>query len=192
MRHRPCVGSSPMAAIVVAACALAFTVGSFWWIQLRRGNLQSYEPQTYSGYIQASSFRLRLPLTIYNTGARTLVVTDLRVLFVAPPQSLSRPSPFDPTIKPLSSDTLDFVHPFAVPGRQAVTSSWSSVGRAGRRGRHHVRRQRGRPYRATTGASARTRPNRHHDCCWEERQRLHHAPSRPSRQGLQARSMGDA
>jgi hypothetical protein len=105
--------------LAVAALALVFTIGSFWWIQVRRGQLVSYEPQTYSGYIM-SGFRLRLPLTIYNTGARTLVVIDLRLRFVD--QDVTAPViTFRRTVKATTGDVEDFAHPFAVPGRSAVS-----------------------------------------------------------------------
>jgi hypothetical protein len=108
------------AAVVVAGLALLFTVASFWWIQMRRGRLEAYEPQTFSGFIQASRYRLRLPLTIYNTGARTLVVTDLRAVFAA--NNVGVPViTFRRSIKPIGDDVEDFAHPFPVAGRQAVS-----------------------------------------------------------------------
>jgi hypothetical protein len=109
-----------VAAVIVAALALLFTVASFWWIQVRRGRVVSYEPQTYSGYIMSGGFRVRLPLTIYNTGARTLVVVDLRLSFVD--QDVTVPViTFRRTVKPTTGDLEDFAHPFAVPGRSAVS-----------------------------------------------------------------------
>jgi hypothetical protein len=117
------VGARDGAAVVtlaVAALALVFTVASFWWIQVRRGRLVSYEPQTYSGYTMSGGFRFRLPLTIYNTGARALVVIDLRLSFVE--QNVTVPViSFRRTIKATSGDVEDFAHPFAIPGRSAVS-----------------------------------------------------------------------
>jgi len=105
-----------LAAVTVAALALLFTVASFWWIQVRRGRLVSYEPQTYSGYIMGGGFRLRLPLTIYNTGATTLVVIDLRLSFVE--QDVTAPViTFRRSVKAMTGDVEDYAHPFAVPGR---------------------------------------------------------------------------
>jgi hypothetical protein len=107
-------------AVLVAALALLFTVASFWWIQVRRGRLVSYEPQSYSGYVMGDGFRFRLPLSIYNTGARTLVVIDLRLCFV----DLDVTVPvitFRRSLKPTSDDVEDFAHPFAVPGRSVVS-----------------------------------------------------------------------
>jgi hypothetical protein len=76
-------------------------------------------PKAYSGYI-GGGFRFRLPLTIYNTGARSLVVTDLRLSFV----DLDATAPvitFRLSLKPKTDDVEDFAHPFAVPGRSAVS-----------------------------------------------------------------------
>ena len=87
---------------------------------MRRGRLVAYEPQTYAGYLKQAGFRLRLPLTIYNTGAKTLAVTNIRAVFlgegvVAPVITFCR------TLKPIPDDVLDFAHPFPVAGRQADT-----------------------------------------------------------------------
>lgn len=106
--------------VLIATLALAFTVLSFWWIQVRRGRLEAYEPWIYSGAFLPTTMRLRLPLAVYNTGARTLVVTDLRLVWkesgvVAPAIS------FRDRIRPEKKDVLDFCHPFRVPGRQVVT-----------------------------------------------------------------------
>jgi hypothetical protein len=62
--------------------------------------------------------RLRLPLVLYNTGARALVVTDLRVVLVddadEPPlrwiATVAR-------LQTLGGDERDFATPFTVPGR---------------------------------------------------------------------------
>lgn len=109
-----------MTSVIVAALALLFTVASFWWIQVRRGRLVSYEPQTYSGYTTSGGFRFRVPLTIYNTGARTLVVTDLRLRFVD--QDVAVPMiTFRRTVRPGTDDVEDFAHPLTIPGRSAVS-----------------------------------------------------------------------
>jgi hypothetical protein len=80
----------------------------------------AYVPQVCSGYFSQSSLLLRLPLNLYNTGARSIVVTDFRVIFaearVAAPVSTFRDS-----VKPEPDDVSDFAHPFPVPGRQAVS-----------------------------------------------------------------------
>jgi hypothetical protein len=106
--------------VLVAAMALVFTVASFWWIQVRTGRLVSYHPRVYAGAFRPGTLRIRLPLTILNTGARTLVVTDLRLEF----EDTGVQAPvisFRHSIRPGSEDTQDFAHPFAVAGRQAVS-----------------------------------------------------------------------
>jgi hypothetical protein len=105
-----------VAPLVVSVAALLFTVVSFWWLQARRGRLVSYVPLAYAGYFNPSAFRLRLPLTIYNNGARTLVLTNLRLVFLDDDMAIPVIS-FRKTLKPLTDDVADFAHPFAVSGR---------------------------------------------------------------------------
>jgi len=112
--------ASMTASTVIALSALAFTIASFWWLQARRGRLTSFEPQAYACYVQPSGFRPRLPLTIFNTGARTIVVTDLRARF----DDVGRTAPvitFRRSLKPGPDDVADFAHPFPVPGRSATS-----------------------------------------------------------------------
>jgi hypothetical protein len=52
----------------------AAILASFWWLYARRGSLEVGQPGAYAF---ASKVRLRLPLAFYNTGARSLIVTDL-------------------------------------------------------------------------------------------------------------------
>jgi hypothetical protein len=108
------------APIAVSVAALAFTILSFWWLQARRGRLVAYVPHVYAANFQLSSFRLRLPLTVYNTGARTLVVTELQLVF--PDDDVTVPViTFRKTLKPLTDDVVDFAHPFAVSGRDTAS-----------------------------------------------------------------------
>jgi hypothetical protein len=69
------------APVTVAVCALLFTVGSFWWLYLRRGKLVVATPQTYAAFLEERRLILLFPLVFYNTGARDYVVRDLRVRF---------------------------------------------------------------------------------------------------------------
>lgn len=122
----------------VAALALLFTVATFWWLQLRRGDLRAIEPETYSGFVGDSSFRLRLALTLTNTGAKDIPVVDLRLKIdgeerTAPSQT------FRSTVRPLPNgeDIADVAHPFTVPGRETTvkivefgSSDWAPLGDA--------------------------------------------------------------
>lgn len=110
------------ASLVVAVCALLFTVTSFWWLHARRGRLSCFPVQSFSGYLSASHAALRIPLTIFNSGATPIVVTDLRLRMQ--PQDgdelLMHLRSFRKTLLPETDDMEDFAHPYSVPGRAVV------------------------------------------------------------------------
>ncbi|MGW1903090.1 hypothetical protein ACWCQB_38285 [Streptomyces hirsutus] len=110
----------PVAA-VVAACALIFTVASFWWLNARQGRLQAWEPMTFSAAVTASRSRLRFPIVVYNTGAKPIVIRDLRLSF-PDENSMTAPLPWTTLrtqLRPTSDDSLEMPAVFAVPGRAA-------------------------------------------------------------------------
>ncbi len=74
--------------LVAAVMALLFTVGSFWWIQVRRGRLRCYTSHAYSGAFSDSKLVLVIPLVLHNPAPAPLVVTDLR-LRIQQPNGLS-------------------------------------------------------------------------------------------------------
>lgn len=45
-------------AIVISLCALLFTIGSFWWINLRPGRLRLTPVRVFSAYVQSSKAAL--------------------------------------------------------------------------------------------------------------------------------------
>lgn len=98
----------------MAILALLFTVASFWWLHDRRGTIQAARPGAFAF---VGRVRLRLPLTLYNTGARDLVVTDMR--FRAIDRGLADlPYLWLATMADLQTSTgRDFQTPFSVPGR---------------------------------------------------------------------------
>lgn len=110
------------AAVAIALMALAFTIGSFWWLHARRGKLMSYRPHSFAALVTEDLTLLRLPLVFYNTGATQLVVQNLRVRFPAEPgdklgfswRSIRK------TLTPRSDDKVDLPAVFSVPGRSAV------------------------------------------------------------------------
>lgn len=112
-----------LASIFIALAAVLFTIGSFWWIHARRGSLRSFPPQTFAGYLQQDSAAIRLPLSIFNTGAVPIVVTDLR-LRLEPTQGdelLMHCRTFRRSLTPEADDVEDFAHPWSVPGRTVVS-----------------------------------------------------------------------
>ena len=96
--------------------ALVFTVASFWWIWLRRGRLTAAPPHTYASAATSTQLRIRFPLVIYNTGARALIVENLRLVVEGHDFewiSVRR------TVRPMPDDVLDFAAPFSIAGREA-------------------------------------------------------------------------
>lgn len=105
----------------MSVCALIFTVASFWWINARQGHLKSWEPHSFAAIVHCSMARLRLPLVLHNTGAKPIVVQDLRLTFPDEPAShlpllwISSPS----RLQPGPEDEPKLPAGFAVAGREA-------------------------------------------------------------------------
>jgi hypothetical protein len=109
-------------ALVIALCALLFTVASFWWLHARPGRLRLTPVRVFSAYVWADRATLRIPVTLYNTGAKPLVVVDLRAgLSSAGSTSSAASRTYRRTIQTGSDDVEDFPHPYVVPGRSVVT-----------------------------------------------------------------------
>jgi hypothetical protein len=109
------------ASLSIAVLALLFTVASFWWINARRGRLVGPAPHAYGMAATPQVFVLRLPLALYNTGARAIVVRDLRCWFPESRQVLPLPwRTTRRTLRPGSGDVEDFPTPFPVRGREAL------------------------------------------------------------------------
>jgi hypothetical protein len=75
-----------VASVAIAVLALLFAVASFWWLNARRGRVVGAVPHAYGMAAAAQVFLLRLPLALYNTGARAIVVRDLRCWFPEAPR----------------------------------------------------------------------------------------------------------
>ncbi|SRR6266487_917776 len=113
--------AGPWASIAVASLALVFTIGSFWWLNARQGRLKSFEPQSFAACRTPDILRLRFPLVFYNTGAKPIVVQDMRLSF--PKESRWKSLlPWTTTrsqLKPASDDKHAFPAVFSLPGRTA-------------------------------------------------------------------------
>ncbi|QEU94501.1 hypothetical protein [Streptomyces kanamyceticus] len=112
--------SLPLAAFV-AACALVFTVASFWWINARQGDLKVWEPHSFAAAVTSKIARIRFPLVLYNTGAKPIVVLDLRLRFLDEPGS-ALVLPWTSTrdrLRPEEADDFRLPACFAVTGRTA-------------------------------------------------------------------------
>lgn len=101
-------------ALAVSGLALAFTIASFWWLHARTGSIETAAPRSYAF---ADKVRLRLPLAIFNTGAKALIVTDLRLVLNASDREPLGWITTRSKLRPQPEDGFAFATPFAVPGR---------------------------------------------------------------------------
>jgi len=101
-------------ALGVSGLALAFTIASFWWLHARTGPLEAAAPRSYAF---ADKVRLRLPFAFFNTGAKALIVTDLRLLVDDPDRQPLGWITTRSKLRPDSKDGFAFATPFSVPGR---------------------------------------------------------------------------
>jgi|SRR5215216_512609 len=105
----------------VAVSSVVFAVLSFWWLNARRGQLVCAPPHAFGMAATPQLLLLRLPLTLYNTGARSLVVRDLRCRFPETRQVAALPwRTTRRTLRPEKGDVEDFPTPFPVRGREAI------------------------------------------------------------------------
>lgn len=105
-----------IAAIAIAVLALLFTVGSFWWLNARRGSLTAVVPPVYAF---VGGFRLRFPVAVFNDGAVPLLIIDLRI-------AISGAGTYEwlttrTSLKPKGDDGHEFAVPFSVTGRGTGT-----------------------------------------------------------------------
>jgi len=110
------------APIVVAGAALVFTVGTFWWMNWRRGRLHVFVPGSYAATTQRNRLILLLPLVFYNDGPVPYIVRDLRLRFADDMDGI--PLQFQRTRGGVSPkhhpDLLDLGAAFPVPGNRTV------------------------------------------------------------------------
>ena len=103
-------------------CALAFTVLSFWWLNARQGRLKSYVPHTFAAAVTPERTLVRLPVILFNTGPKPIVVQNLRLAFLGVGQSvrvLSWRTTRD-RIRPEREDDPRLPSVFVVNGRTAI------------------------------------------------------------------------
>lgn len=103
--------------------ALLFAVGSFWWLNARQGRLKCFEPHSFAATVTPSLGLLRLPLALYNTGAKPIIVQDLRLRFPDEPGDvLGLPWRNTRTrVDPGEDDVAGLPAVFSVAGRTADT-----------------------------------------------------------------------
>jgi hypothetical protein len=104
----------------IATLALLFTIVSFWWLQARQGKLRSYPPHSL-GYARfPSEVVIRLPLVLYNTGAKPIIIQDIRLSFTEKPGVTPLPWRTSRSqLHPANGDSPQLPAAFSVPGRTA-------------------------------------------------------------------------
>ena len=105
--------------VLIACLALAFTIGSFWWLNVRQGRLKSYEPHSFAACVTPMQSRLRFPLVLHNTGPIPIVVQDMRLWF---PEKGPTILPWTTTrsqLMPASNDEHALAATFSIVGRGA-------------------------------------------------------------------------
>lgn len=105
------------AAVTISLLALAFTIGSFWWLHAREGALTATRPRAYAFAAVPDKVRLRLPLAFFNSGAKALIVSDLRVAFADADRDPLAWITTRSKLRPEKDDGFAFATPFAVQGR---------------------------------------------------------------------------
>lgn len=108
--------------IAISVMALVFSIASFWWLQARRGRLTISRIPAFSGYFDSDKrLNLRLPILLYNTGARTRLVDELRLVFPCWEEEVAYWQTSHPTLRPQSAaeDTTDFASPYPISGLHA-------------------------------------------------------------------------
>jgi hypothetical protein len=106
------------AAGAVAVVALGFTVASFWWLNAREGSITATRPRAYAFGRSGERLRLRFPFALFNTGAKALIIGDMRVVLAGEPE---RPQlrwlTTRDRLRPQRDDGFAYPTPFSIAGR---------------------------------------------------------------------------
>jgi len=122
-------------ALFLAFLSFLWTVGTFWWMQWRKGRIQVGPPRSFAARGSSDEqLMLYLPLIFFNTGPTPRVIEDLRVVFLGgldptPLTYVARGEAL-PGSKP-NQDRL-FSTQFGIPGRQLVTGVFEFQRRPGK------------------------------------------------------------
>lgn len=109
-----------IAAFFISVLALLFTLGSFWWLWVRRGPVVSFPPAAFAAVYANGSFRVRLPVVFSNRGAAMRVIADVRLRLSGPHGESVLPwGSTHATLNPSSEGMEDFPTPQTLPGRTA-------------------------------------------------------------------------
>ena len=113
-----------IAALVISALAVLFTLFSFWWMHWRRGRIIVGPPRSFAATTEGKDELLivQLPLVFYNDGAASQVVQNLRLSLVQN-QNRSAILYFNNTVPDLANaNTREWARQFAIEGRKSYSS----------------------------------------------------------------------
>jgi hypothetical protein len=105
--------------LLIACLALTFTVGSFWWLNARQGRLTSFEPHSFAAAATRSQSRLRFPLVLYNTGAKPIIVQNMRLRFPGAGSTILPWAATRSQLMPVPQDRPALPAVFSILGRTA-------------------------------------------------------------------------
>jgi hypothetical protein len=105
-------------AVAIAVMSLVYAVASFWWLNARKGSITPTKPRAYAFGGSGDLLRVRFPFAFFNTGARALIVGDMRLLIDG---ESGRPGLRWVTtrrrLRPGADDGFAYPTPFSIPGR---------------------------------------------------------------------------
>lgn len=77
--------TSDTVSTLIAALALLFTVGSFWWLNSRRGKLHLVGiPRSFAVSTANDKLHLNVPLSLYNSGPTPVWASNLKLRLTTP------------------------------------------------------------------------------------------------------------
>ncbi len=117
--------------VAISVAALVFTLGSFWWMQVRRGRLRVETGHVFSGAIMSNKIVLDIPLVFHNPAPACLVVADIKLRLSGGAGGESSADhkvlpkrmfwiAFHTSVYPESDKHRQYAMPFAVEGRKSV------------------------------------------------------------------------
>ncbi len=109
---------------ILALIGLVWAIGTFWWMNWRKGGIIVGAPRTYAAISQGrdSMLLVRLPLVFYNTGAATIIIQNLRVT-LGQNSGKSAVLYFNQTVSKLDSkQEADWAKQFPVEGRKTCSA----------------------------------------------------------------------
>ena len=107
--------------MAVAITALAFTIGSFWWLNARRGSLRLVgRPRSFALSSSGNRLALNVPLSLHNTGPTSVWLINAHLSFAEDDMPLSLPFVATrPGVLPTSDDSRPWATQLVLAGRES-------------------------------------------------------------------------